>query len=67
MGTKLYFHDFRGSPVKNLCCSGLVIPCVSRFVAFIIKNINMIILFACSVGWHDSSPVEIKKKLRHKH
>jgi len=31
-------------------------------VAFKIKNIDMIILFACLVGWLNSSPV---KKLRH--
>jgi len=37
------------------------IPCVSRNVAFIIKNIDMIILFACLVGWLNSSPLEIKK------
>ena len=36
-------------------------PCVLRIVAFIIKNIDMIVLFACLVGWLDSSPVEIKK------
>jgi len=30
-------------------------------VALIIKNIDMIILFACFVAWLDSSPVEIKK------
>ncbi len=34
---------------------------MSRIVAFIIKNIDLIILFACLVGWLDSSPVEIKK------
>jgi hypothetical protein len=34
---------------------------VSRIVAFIGKNINMIILFACLVGWLNSSPVEILK------
>jgi hypothetical protein len=38
---------------------------MSRIVTFIIKHINMIILFACLVGWLDSSPIEIKKKLRH--
>jgi hypothetical protein len=32
-------------------------------VAFIIKNIDMLILFSCLVGWLDSSPLEIKKKL----
>jgi len=26
------------------------------------QNIDMIILFACFVGWHNSSPVEIEKK-----
>ncbi len=30
-------------------------------------NINMMILFACLVGWLDASPVEIKTKLRHGH
>jgi len=33
-------------------------------VAFIIKSIDVIILFACLVGWLDSSPVEIKKKIK---
>jgi len=36
-------------------------PCVSRIVPFIIKNIDEIILFECLVGWLDSSPIEIKK------
>jgi len=31
----------------------------------LIKIINMIILFACIVGWLDSPNVEIKKKLTH--
>jgi len=34
---------------------------VSRIVDFIIKNIDMIILFACLVGWLHSSPIEILK------
>jgi hypothetical protein len=34
---------------------------VSRIVAFIVKNINTKILFACLVGLVDSSTVEIKK------
>jgi len=38
---------------------------VSRIVAFMIKNIHIIILFASLVGWPDSSPIEIKRKLRH--
>jgi len=29
-----------------------------------IKNIDMMILFACLVGWLHSSPVEIKKKIK---
>jgi len=33
-----------------------VIPYVSRIVAFIIKNINMIIIFTCLGGWLYSSP-----------
>jgi len=33
------------------------------FVAFIIKNIETIILFACLVSWLNSLPVEILKKL----
>jgi len=37
--------------------------CVSRIMAFIVKNIDTKILFACLVG---SSTVEIKK-IRHKH
>jgi len=36
---------------------------VSRIVAFRNKKFYMIILFACLVGWLDSSPEEIKKKL----
>ncbi len=39
-----------------------LLPCVSRIVAFIVKSIVMIILFACLVGWLDSLPVETKKK-----
>jgi len=35
--------------------------CVSRIVAFIVKNINTKILFACLVGWVNSSIEEIKK------
>jgi len=27
------------------------------------QNLNMIILLACLVGWLDSSPVEIQKKI----
>ena len=38
-----------------------MLPCVSRFVAFTIKNIGIIILFSCLVGWLDSSPIETKK------
>jgi len=34
---------------------------VSRIVAFIIKNTDMIILFACLVGWLNSSPIQILK------
>jgi len=41
-----------------------MLPCVSRCVAFTIKNIGIIILFACLVGWLDSSPIEILKKIR---
>jgi len=41
------------------------IPCASRNVAFIVKSIDMIILFACLLGWLNSSPVEIQKQLRH--
>jgi len=37
---------------------------VSRIVAFIIKNINMIILFPCTVGCLDSSGIEIKEKIK---
>jgi hypothetical protein len=37
---------------------------VSRIMAFVVKNID-IILFACLVGQLDSSPVEIKKISRH--
>jgi hypothetical protein len=37
------------------------LPCVSRIVDFIIKIIDMIILFACLVGWLHSSPIEILK------
>ncbi len=33
------------------------VPCVSRIAAFIIKNIDMIILFACLDGWLNSLPV----------
>ncbi len=29
------------------------------------QNMKIIILFACLVGWHKSSPVEIKKKIRY--
>ena len=29
------------------------------------QNIDVIILFACLVGWPNSSPVKIKKRLRH--
>jgi len=36
-------------------------PSVSRIVAFINKNINMIILFAFLVGWLDSSPIKKNK------
>jgi len=36
----------------------------SRIVVFTIKNIDIIILFACLVGWLNYSPVEIKKKIR---
>jgi len=39
-----------------------ILPCVSRSVAFIVKNIDTKILFACLVGWVDSWTVEIKKK-----
>jgi hypothetical protein len=42
---------------------------VKDFAAFIIKNnrsnIVMIILFACLVGWLNSSLVEMKKEIRH--
>jgi len=31
-------------------------------MAFIVKNIDTKILFACLVGWIDSTTVEIKKK-----
>jgi len=41
----------------------LKLQCVSRIVAFVIKIINMIILFEYLVGWLDSSSVEIKKRL----
>jgi hypothetical protein len=37
---------------------------VWRIVAFIVKNINMIILFACLVGWLDSLPIKIIKKIK---
>jgi len=43
------------------------VPCVSRIVAFMVKNIDTKILFECLVGWVDFSTVEIKKKTRHKH
>jgi len=33
-------------------------------VAFTIKNIALIILFACLVGWLHSSHVEIKNKIK---
>jgi len=32
-----------------------ILSCVSWIVAFIIKNIDIIILFACLVGWLDSN------------
>jgi len=38
----------------------MLILCVSRILAFIIKNIDMIILLECLVGWLDSSHVEKK-------
>jgi len=38
---------------------------VSRIVTFIIKNIKVIILFSCLVGWLVSSHVKNYKKLRH--
>jgi hypothetical protein len=44
-----------------------MIPHVSRIVAFIVKNIDTKILFGCLVGSLDSSTIEIKKKVRHKH
>ena len=37
-----------------------ILPCVSRIVAFIVKNINEI-FFACCNGKPNSSPVKIKK------
>jgi hypothetical protein len=50
---------------KKLGCNfisyNVFLPCVSKIVAFIIKNINIIILFTCLVGWFNSSPREIKK------
>ncbi len=38
------------------------LPCVSRIVALIVKNIDTKNLFAYLVGWLDFSTVEIKKK-----
>jgi len=32
--------------------------CQGLFVAFIIKNNDMIILFACLIGWLDSSQIK---------
>jgi len=39
----------------------LLIWCVSRIVAFFVKNIDTKIFFECLVGWNDSSTVEILK------
>jgi len=41
------------NPVSNF-----ITQCVSRIVTFIIKNIDLIILFACLVGFLESSHVE---------
>ncbi len=41
--------------VKHFSLFKQNILCVSRIVAFIVKNVNMIILFACLVGWLNSS------------
>ncbi len=37
---------------------------MSRIVAFKVKNSNNKILFACLVGWVNSSTTEIKKKIK---
>jgi len=42
----------------------LFLPCMPRTVDFIIKNIDVIISFACLVGWLDPLPVGIKKKTK---
>ncbi len=50
-------------------CKMLLLPCVSRIVAFLVKNIDTKILLVDSeffMGWVESSTVEIWKKLRHK-
>jgi len=39
----------------------LILPCVSRIVAFVIKNIITIIFFACFIVTLDSSHVDIEK------
>ncbi len=40
--------------VINLLYTIAHVQCESRIVAFMVKNIHMIILFVCLVGWLDS-------------
>jgi len=39
-------------------CLKIYCVCQGLFVAFIIKNNDMIILFACLIGWLDSSQIK---------